>query len=79
MYLNIRPALSATKISLSRTMSSLSPGHILQGTRWNYRILHPVKGDDTHISTVFKAEIISRENTRNAPEGPQWSVLLHRS
>lgn len=58
-------------------MPSLAPGSILQGARWNYRILKLVKGDNTHISTVFKAKVIPRQNTRNDPRAPQWFVVLY--
>ncbi|KAL7626845.1 hypothetical protein AAE478_003619 [Parahypoxylon ruwenzoriense] len=56
-------------------MSSLAPGHILPGARWNYRVLEAVKGDKTHASTVFKAEVVRHGNTINAP---QWFVVLHQ-
>ncbi|KAJ5382424.1 hypothetical protein N7517_000335 [Penicillium concentricum] len=56
-------------------MSSLSPGNILQGADWNYRILDLVKGDNTHISTVFKAEIIPHEYPRSALKAPQWAFI----
>ncbi len=59
-------------------MSVLTPEYILQGARWNYRILSPVKGDNTHRSTVFKAEVIPRESTRDAPKAPQWFIVLHQ-
>ncbi|CAG8937788.1 unnamed protein product [Penicillium salamii] len=75
MNLIIHPALTAARKSSSRTMSSLAPGNILQGARWNYRILSPIKGDNTHISTVLKAEVVPRENSRNAPKAPQWASI----
>ncbi|KAJ5950472.1 uncharacterized protein N7479_008885 [Penicillium vulpinum] len=74
MYL-IRPASSTINNPLIRTISSLVPGNILQGAQWNYRILNLVKGDSTHISTVFKAEVIPRDDSRNVPEGPQWAFI----
>jgi hypothetical protein len=61
--------------SLARKMSSLTPGHVLRGARWNYRVLEPVKGDSTHISTVFKAQVVPRECV--VPEVPEWFVVLH--
>lgn len=73
MYSIIRPTLFSAKNSLSRTMSSLAPGSILQGACWNYRILKPIKGDKTHNSTIFKAEVLSTEQTHNSP---QWFVVL---
>ncbi|KAL4782105.1 hypothetical protein BJX76DRAFT_349646 [Aspergillus varians] len=68
-------SLCTARNTLSRCMSSLVPGHVLQGTRWNYRILNPVKGDNTHISTVFKAEVIARENVPNSFRAPQWAFI----
>lgn len=59
-------------------MASLAPGVVLPGKRWNYRILDPIKGDTTHISNAFKAEVVPRENTRHVPKAPQWFVVLHR-
>ncbi|KAJ5511810.1 hypothetical protein N7453_003913 [Penicillium expansum] len=56
-------------------MSSLAPRNILQGAHWNYRILDRVKGDNTHISNVFKAEVIPRENPHNASKPPRWAFL----
>ncbi|RDW83624.1 uncharacterized protein DSM5745_03950 [Aspergillus mulundensis] len=55
-------------------MSSLAPGHILQGASWDYRILNPLNGDNTHTSTVLKAEIISR-GTERVSSAPQWAVI----
>ncbi|KAL8755990.1 MAG: hypothetical protein Q9184_004638 [Pyrenodesmia sp. 2 TL-2023] len=63
---------SSTKNSLSRTMSSLAPGHVLGGARWNYRILNPLEGDGTHTSAVFKAKVVPHENASNAP---QWALI----
>lgn len=57
-------------------MSSLTPGNILQGAHWNYRVLNPVKGDNTHISTVFKAVVVPRGNTCDIPKAPQLFVML---
>ncbi|KAK4861534.1 hypothetical protein LT330_003569 [Penicillium expansum] len=56
-------------------MSSLAPRNILQGAHWNYRILDRVKGDNTHISNVFKAEVIPRENPHNASKPPRWAFM----
>ncbi|KAB8270697.1 kinase-like domain-containing protein, partial [Aspergillus minisclerotigenes] len=67
--------LSAAKNSLSRTISSLAPRYTLQGARWDYRILRPIMGDNTHISTVFKAEVIPRKNGENTSKTPQWAVI----
>lgn len=77
MYSRVRPILSAARPSLSRIMSSLAPGNILQGAHWNYRVVNPVKGDNTHTSSVFKAEVLSRLNARNAPGAPQWFVMFY--
>ncbi|CAG8300152.1 unnamed protein product [Penicillium nalgiovense] len=56
-------------------MSSLTPGHVLQGARWNYRVLEPVNGDGTHISTVFKAQVVPRERVVPEVEVPEWSLI----
>jgi hypothetical protein len=77
MYSVSCSTLSAARNSLLRTVSSLAPGYILQGAHWTYRIVEPVKGDNTHISTVFKAEVVLRENARNEPKAPHWFVVLH--
>lgn len=53
-------------------MSSLAPGHLLQGARWDYRIVDAVKGDSTHTSTVYKAKVLPRENATNVPK---WLVI----
>jgi hypothetical protein len=71
----ISPNLSAARNSLARKMSSLTSGHVLRGACWNYRVLEPVKGDNTHISTVFKAQIVARDS-RVVPEVPEWFVAL---
>lgn len=76
MYPFIGLALSTARNSLPRNMSSLTPGNILQGAHWNYRILSPVMGDHTHISTVFKAVIVPRMNTSDAPKAPQLLVMF---
>ncbi|KGO73366.1 hypothetical protein PITC_086540 [Penicillium italicum] len=55
-------------------MSSLTPGHVLRGAYWNYRVLEPVKGDNTHISTVFKAHVVPRD-TRVVSEVPRWALI----
>lgn len=78
MYPAIFPTLSAARNSLPRTMSSLASGYILQGACWNYRILKPVKGDSTHISNVFKAEVVPHGNASNASKAPQWFVCINR-
>jgi len=57
-------------------MSSLAPGHILSGARWNYRIKEAVEGDNTQISTDFKAEIIQHKNSLGSP---QWFVIVSSS
>ncbi|KAF2260207.1 hypothetical protein CC78DRAFT_585097 [Lojkania enalia] len=62
-----RTISSTARRSLSKHMSSLAPGHILSGARWNYRIKEAVEGDNTQISTGFKAEII-HENSLGSPQ-----------
>ncbi|KAI1502223.1 hypothetical protein F5X99DRAFT_408402 [Biscogniauxia marginata] len=56
-------------------MSSLAPGRILPGARWNYRILDTVKGDNTHNSAVFKAQVISPQNAIDHPQTPRLTLL----
>ncbi|KAJ5202317.1 hypothetical protein N7449_004396 [Penicillium cf. viridicatum] len=57
-------------------MSSLTPGHVLRGAYWNYRVLEPVKGDNTHISTVFKAQVVLRDtHVAEVPEVPEWALI----
>ncbi|CAG8942341.1 unnamed protein product [Penicillium nalgiovense] len=56
-------------------MSSLTPGHVLRGARWNYRVLEPFNGDGTHISTVFKAQVVPRERVVPEVEVPEWSLI----
>ncbi|KAJ5795040.1 hypothetical protein N7457_001639 [Penicillium paradoxum] len=60
-------------------MSSLTPGHVLQGACWNYSLMEHVKGDHTHNSDVFKAQVVPRENARVVPEGPKWALIKRAS
>jgi hypothetical protein len=63
-----------TRTSLSRTMSSLArlaPGHVLPGAQWDYRIVKAIKGDNTHRSTVYMAEVLPHADVL---ESPQWFV-----
>jgi hypothetical protein len=62
----------------SKTLSALTSGHILQGARWSYRILGAVKGDNTHTSDVYKAEVVPRESVRDVPKAPQWFIVLYQ-
>ncbi|CAG8876099.1 unnamed protein product [Penicillium nalgiovense] len=55
-------------------MSSLTPGHVLRGARWNYRVLEPFNGDGTHISTVFKAQVVPRERVVPKSKSPNGSL-----
>lgn len=73
MRLPIHPVISAARNPFSRTMLSLAPGRVLSGVHWNYHILNPVHGDKTHTSRVFKAKVIPRKNTLNAPK---WFVVF---
>jgi hypothetical protein len=55
-------------------MSSLAPGQVLSGARWNYHIIkEAVQGDNTQKSTSFKAEIIQH---KNSPGSSQWFVIV---
>ncbi|KAJ0420517.1 hypothetical protein BJY00DRAFT_301491 [Aspergillus carlsbadensis] len=56
----ISPSIFAARKSLSRAMSSLAHGHILQGTAWNYRILNPV---------------LPRERVQGLAKAPQWAII----
>lgn len=56
-------------------MSSLAPGHLLQGAKWGYRITDTIKGDNTHASSVFKARVVPR---KNGPDTPKWLVGFQR-
>ncbi|KAF2870953.1 hypothetical protein BDV95DRAFT_628872 [Massariosphaeria phaeospora] len=69
-FVRLSPRLANN--SLLRNTPSLAPGHILPGARWNYHILDSVKGDNTHLSTVFKAEVVPHNNVNNAP---QWAII----
>jgi hypothetical protein len=71
-----RTISSAARKSLSKPMSSLAPGHILSGARWNYRIKEAVEGDNTQISIGFRAEIIQHESSLASP---QWFVIVSSS
>ncbi|KXG53972.1 uncharacterized protein PGRI_010220 [Penicillium griseofulvum] len=80
MYSVVSTNLSA-RSSLARKLPSLTPGQVLRGVRWNYRILEHIKGDNTHISNIFKAQVVPR-NTRVAtkvPKVPQWLTLPPRA
>ncbi|KAJ9302768.1 hypothetical protein DTO271G3_142 [Paecilomyces variotii] len=66
----IRPALSATRNSLSKP--SLRPGDLLQGAHWDYRVIDAVKGDSMHPSTVFKAKVIPHKDGANTP---LWATI----
>lgn len=72
LHVRMRPLVrlnfSSARNSLAKTISSLAPGHVLQGAQWDYRIVDAVKGDSTHASAVFRAKIVPRENTPNAPQ-----------
>jgi hypothetical protein len=71
-----RTISSAARKSLSKPMSSLAPGHILSGARWNYRIKEAVEGDNTQISTGFKAEIIQHESVNRRIRFSLNNVIL---
>ncbi|KAF1841096.1 uncharacterized protein K460DRAFT_398954 [Cucurbitaria berberidis CBS 394.84] len=72
MRSRIRPTSATVRNSLSRAMSSIASEHILPGRQWNYRILNVVKGDNTHASTVFKAEVFPHKNVHGAP---RWAII----
>ncbi|CRL23802.1 Serine/threonine-protein kinase DCLK [Penicillium camemberti] len=79
MYSVISPNLSRVKGSLARTMSSLSSGHVVQGACWNYSLMKHVKGDHTHTSDVFKAQVVPRENAHVDPHVPEWALVKKAS
>ncbi|CAI7660722.1 unnamed protein product [Penicillium palitans] len=60
-------------------MSSLSSGHVVQGACWNYSLMKHVKGDHTHTSDVFKAQVVPRENARVDPHVPEWALVKKAS
>ncbi|KAI1215152.1 kinase-like domain-containing protein [Annulohypoxylon truncatum] len=70
----VRSALSpAARSSSSRLMmSTLAPGRLLQGAKWNYQLLEPVIGDKTHRATIYKAKVNPRDNDVHAP---QWAII----
>ncbi|PGH03753.1 serine/threonine protein kinase [Blastomyces parvus] len=54
-------------------MSSFSSGQVLSGAKWNYHIPdEPLKGDGTHRSIVYKAEVIPKDATVDAP---RWAFI----
>lgn len=57
-------------------MSSLVPGQFLEGKRWDYHIVEPVRGDGTHTSVIWKAEPVRRKE--NATDIPKWFVMLYQ-
>ncbi|KAI0896252.1 kinase-like domain-containing protein [Annulohypoxylon nitens] len=64
-----RPPASST----TRMMSSLASGSIIQGAKWNYRLIREItKGDATHETTVYKATVDPHKNDIKAP---QWAVI----
>lgn len=72
----IRVTLTAGKKSyVLRTISSLASGQVLTGAKWNYRITDTLKGDGTHVSAAFKAEVLPKDGDLDTP---QWfAMLLH--
>ncbi|KAJ5687359.1 hypothetical protein N7455_006407 [Penicillium solitum] len=58
-------------------MLSLAPGNILRGTYWSYHILNLVKGDSTHISSLFKAEVMPHEKSHNTSKSSKWSIIYY--
>lgn len=54
-------------------MSILAPGSIIQGAKWNYRLIREItKGDATHETTVYKATVDPHKDNIKAP---QWFVM----
>ena len=70
LIVRLNPLLARN--SLPRNMSSLARGRVLEGNYWKYRIVDDLKEDDTHSSTVFKAEVIPHKNVQHAPK---WFVV----
>jgi len=60
-------------------MSLFSSGHVLSGAHWRYRILEPIQGDQSHFSTVFKAEVLADDAVSSAPTWfvPVLTALHH--
>ncbi|KAA8611687.1 Serine/threonine-protein kinase DCLK [Pyrenophora tritici-repentis] len=52
------------------SLARLAPGQTLAGARWDYRIVNAIKGDNSHQSTVYKAEVHPRTDVSDSPNGP---------
>lgn len=72
LYFSRAAPKTARKTFVSSAMSTLAPGQKLRGAKWEYQIIEPLKGDDTHISTLFKARILPNNQIANAPI---WSAI----
>lgn len=57
-------------------MSLLRPGQVLSGAHWRYRIVEALHGDTTHLSSVFKAQVLEENTVSTAP---QWAVIKEAS
>ncbi|RMZ82655.1 hypothetical protein DV738_g1631, partial [Chaetothyriales sp. CBS 135597] len=53
-------------------MASFAPNHVLTGTRWDYRILHPLQAGGTKTSSVFQAEVLPHQGVTSAPK---WALI----
>jgi hypothetical protein len=76
MQLALRSALAAGAgpFVLVRNMSSLASGQVLTGAKWNYRVIDALKGDGTHKSAAFKAEVLPKDGILDASK---WFAMLH--
>ncbi|PSN63616.1 hypothetical protein BS50DRAFT_678881 [Corynespora cassiicola Philippines] len=54
------------------SLARLAPGRILAGARWDYRIFKAIKGDNTHQSAVFMAEVLPHADV---PDPPKWAMI----
>ncbi|RMZ72487.1 CMGC kinase [Pyrenophora seminiperda CCB06] len=58
--------------SMPSIMSSIAPDYVLNGSRWNYRIIQArcwmLFGDGTRINFIFKAEVLPHNGVQDAPK-----------
>ncbi|KAF2453077.1 kinase-like domain-containing protein [Lineolata rhizophorae] len=53
-------------------MATLTKGQTLRGKKWDYRIIEPIRGDGTHSAAVFKASVLSKNDSTC---DPTWAVI----
>jgi hypothetical protein len=72
----LRPALLQARQSITKAMSTLTPGQILRGPNWDYEVSEILKGDGSHRSIVAKAAVIPHDG-KAAHQHPQLFVISH--